>query len=397
MPNYKTGKRKKKSKRAKTAETTRMKKRPSHITSDRRILLSWAVRGTPVEFAKFRDYALKARRSLPVWIDGVAYDKLLHTDRGKMITDLQDAEVHADPDASASAFVDALNWLLDWVPPVFNFGTKIWQQSMSPYQGDSENAVDRTYAGLVGATYDGTRPYVVDHYKRQDQFDGEYIAVWDSPDGHRLIAVRGTKWSHLNDVGQDLRIAFTGSVGDAVSGEILRVLAATGKDVVVDLAAHSLGTSLALKAYDTDPRLYNRIHETYLYNPAYSPLVGSAMIARYEADDNVRFFVNTGDLVSIGGLGLNGPVNAVYHHDGSHNLSQWQWPKGHTGNVYYNPPPDRVHPTKQIVPLKKQQEEEEDETDPDDPGDLAGAGVQDAGDVQVDFGNEGFEQIIASL
>ena len=339
MPNYSTGKRKKR-KKPKPAATR--KKRPSHITRDRRILLSWAVRGSPVDYAKFREYALQARKSLPVWIDGVAFDRLLHTDRGQMVQALQEAEVHADPDADSGFFVDALNWLLDWVPPVFNWGTKIWQQSMQPYKGDSENSVDRTYASLVGATYDTTMPYVLDHYKRQPEFDSEYIAVWDSPDGHRLIAIRGTKMS-LGDLAQDARIALTGTVGDEVSRELLRILAATPKEVVVDLAAHSLGTSLALKAYDVDPRIYNAVHETYLYNPAYSPFVGSAMVARYEADENVRFFVNTGDLVSIGGLGAKGPVNAVYHHDGTHSLSQWQWPTGHTGKTYYEPPPDRVH------------------------------------------------------
>ena len=38
-----------------------------------------------------------------------------------------------------------------------------------------------TYASLVGATYDTAMPYVLDHYKRQDQFDGEYVAVNSAP------------------------------------------------------------------------------------------------------------------------------------------------------------------------------------------------------------------------
>jgi hypothetical protein len=421
MPNYSTGKRKKKRKPKQTPATTR-NKRPPHITRDRRILLHWAARGSPIDYAKLREYALEARKHLPVSIDGVAFDKLLHADRGLMVEALQDAEAHADPDADSGFFVDALNWLLDWVPPPFNWGTKIWQQSMQPYKGDNENAVDRTYASLVGATYDTTMPHVLDHYKRQAQFDSEYIAVWDSPDGHRLIAVRGTKLSHLKDLGQDVRIALTGGVGDELSSELLRILAATPKDVTVDLAAHSLGTSLALKAYDMDPRIYNAIHETYLYNPAYSPFVGSAMIARYEADENVRFFVNTGDLVSIGGLGAEGPVNAVYHHDGKHSLSQWQWPEEH-GKTYYEPPPDRVHVHPQpmtvtkrgtglhipkdagpdyvippqdfwantIVPSVNGQDAEHPEGGAAPPdGDLAEH-------VEVDFGHEDFESILATL
>lgn len=415
MPNYSTGKRKKKVKAVPTPATTR-KKRPSHITRDRRILLSWAVRGSPVDYAKFREYALQARRSLPVWIDGTAYDRLLHTDRAQMVEALQEAELHADPDAKTSWYVDALNWLLDWVPPVFNWGTKIWQQSMQPYRGDNENAVDRTYASLVGATYDTAMPYVLDHYKRQAEFDSEYVAVWDSPDGHRLIAVRGTKFSHLKDVGQDVRIALTGGVGDAVSAELLRILAATPKDVVVDLAAHSLGTSLALKAYDTDPRIYNAIHETYLYNPAYSPFVGSALVARYEADANVRFFVNTGDIVSIGGLGAKGPVNAVYHHNGSHKLSQWQWPQGSSGTTYYEPVPDRVHVHPAPMTVRRQlpgatdfspeqilantivessSVKEEDVKRPE--GSVLQLGAEDTEHIEVDFGNEDFESVLATL
>ena len=186
-----------------------------------------------------------------------------------MIEEIQAAEEH---NISAGWFLDAVNWLFDKVP----FGNWLWpvsaaQSSINAMKGDGLNEVDEQYARLVGATY-GTvdqRPYVIDHWKRQVQFDSSYVSVWDNRDGHRLIAVRGTQGAA--DIGEDILVGLTGVSTDVIGSELLQILAATPKGMVVDLASHSLGTSLALQAYK-NKTIYNGIHETYLYNPAYSPL-----------------------------------------------------------------------------------------------------------------------------
>ena len=44
------------------------------------------------------------------------------------------------------------------------------------------------------------------------------------------------------------------------------------------------------------------MHETYLYNPAWSPIMRGS-VDHFERDTNVRYFINLNDLVSMGPLG----------------------------------------------------------------------------------------------
>ena len=295
------------------------------------------------------------RHSLPAYIDGTAFEQLLHVDRLTMIEQIQAAEEH---NVSAGWFLDAVNWLFDKVP----WGNWLWpvsaaQATINAQKGDSLNEVDEQYARLVGATY-GTideRPYVIDHWKRQVEFDSSYVSVWDNPDGHRLIAVRGTQGTG-QDIGEDILIGLTGQSTDVIGNELLQILAATPESVVVDLAAHSLGTSLSLQAYG-DSTVYDGIHETYLYNPAYGPLVRGSSTA-FEQDPNVRFFMNTRDVVSIGGLGHRAPANVVYRSAGNpisaHSLAQWQGSTSYQEPIYHSPPEARKHAHKAVFgPLER--------------------------------------------
>ena len=72
----------------------------------------------------------------------------------------------------------------------------------------------------------------------------------------------------------------------------------------------------------------NRVHETYLFNPAYT-IGGRGSTNEYEKDKRVRYFINSGDIVSLGSLGSSGPVNMVLRHPHSlnplkaHTIDQW--------------------------------------------------------------------------
>ena len=294
MPSYATKPAKKK-----------VRKYPKRLPRDVHKRLRWAARGTHRDYEKLRQLAKKARASLPSHVDAAAFEKLMHVDRLEMIEHIQAAEEH---NVSAGWFLDAVNWLLDKVP----FGNWIWpvsaaQSSINSLKGDGLNEVDEQYARLVGATYGpvGERPYVIDHWKRQVQFDSSYISVFDNPDGHRVICVRGTQGTG-QDIGEDILVGITGRSTNVIGNELLQILAATPESVTVDLAAHSLGTSLALESYK-DKLIYNAIHESYLYSPAYSPFLRGATDA-YERDENVRYFINTRDVVSMGGIGHRAPA-----------------------------------------------------------------------------------------
>ena len=170
MPSYKTRRTNKPAKK-------RVRKYPKRLPRDVTKRLRWAARGTQKDYEKLRDLASKARHSLPAHIDGVAFERIIQVDRLRMIEEIQAAEQH---DISAGFFMDGLNWLLDKIP----WGNWLWpvsaaQSSINSQKGDGLNEVDEQYARLVGATY-GTvedRPYVIDHWKRQVEFDSDYISV----------------------------------------------------------------------------------------------------------------------------------------------------------------------------------------------------------------------------
>ena len=345
--------------RTRTAPPTRQAKRgkqkyAKRLPRDPAKLFRWAARGSLVDYEKLRDLARKARHSLPTHIDGQAFERLTQIDRLRMIEEIQAAEQH---DVSAGFFLDAVNWLLDKVPwGNWNWPVSAAQTSINAMKGDGLNEVDEQYARLVGATY-GTlaeRPYVIDHWRRQVEFDSEYVSVWDNPDGHRLITVRGTQSGA--DIAQDVLIGLTGSSSDLIGAELLQILAATPTGVVVDLAAHSLGTSLALEAYGNST-IYNAIHETYLYNPAYSPIVRGTADA-YERDSNIRYFINTLDVVSMGSFGHQAPSNVVFRSSGdSHQIAQWQGSSAYQDPIYHAPPETKLQAHKVVYDSNKDETE----------------------------------------
>ena len=384
--------------RSRTTRTPKRKVRkyPKRLPRDPHKLLRWAVRGKPKDYEKLRQLARKARRSLPVHIDQDAFARLEKIDRLTMIDEIQAHEQH---DVSAGFFLDATNWLLDKIP----WGNWLWpvsaaQSSINSQKGDSLNEVDEQYARLVGATYGGleNRPYVIDHWKRQVQFDSSYISVWDNLDGHRLITVRGTEGA--GDIGEDILVGVTGNPTNRIGSELLDILAATQDGMVVDLAAHSLGTSLALQAY-TNKGVYNKIHETYLFNPAYSPFLRGKTDA-YEKDASVRYFINIKDPVSMGGSGHKAPRNVVYRSEGNpisaHKLAQWQGSSSYQEPIYHAPPETRVHAHKQALQLTKRDPEDARDADAEqipteDVGDLVPDQGQSAPPPEFDFGDVTFD------
>jgi hypothetical protein len=159
----------------------------------------------------------------------------------------------------------------------------------------------------------------------------------------------------------------------------------------VDLAAHSLGTTLALQAFGNST-IYNGIHETYMYNPAYSPIMQGSADA-YERDSNVRYFINTNDLVSMGSFGHQAPSNVVFRSNtgvtDAHALAQWQGSSAFQDPIYHEPPETRVHAHKAVFGLNKDGAETETDADPmgesDRPAEPAAGQPEPA--AEFDFGD----------
>ena len=403
MPKYRT--------RAKSATKRRgAAKRPKKFTRDPRKLLRWAVSGSRDDYGKLRKLARGLEMS-PEFLSKARVQRLASITRERMMSELiAETQAGEEHNISGGGFQDALSWVLDKVP----WGNWLWpvaagQSALKAHKGDSMNEVDEEYARLVGAGYKppDERPYVVEHWRRQAQFDSEYVSVWDNMDGHRVIAVRGT--TGTQDLGQDVLVGLTGHSTNRIGDELRQILAATPSESIVDLAAHSLGTSFALEAFNADRASFQRVHETYLYNPAYSPLLRGTSDA-YESTESVRYFINLGDPVSIGGIGHSGPSNVVYKQPGTkagafnHDLSQWQGSAEH--HVQYNAPPDhRVYQMHKAPAVYRRRDDAEEAqyylqeaADAGDDSLVPPDGVDHVfGEGSLDFGADGFTEALANL
>ena len=294
---------------------------------DRRKLSHWAVRGTHQDYAKLREHAIKHAPDRPSYVTDQALETLQNADRRSMLEATHEHDNHW--------FTDGLAWLLDKVPnvPGLKWFKGLGQASLKPFRGDHLTEVDEQFARLVNEAYKKAedRDPTFEHWNHQKEFDSNYVTVYDNDDGDRFIAVRGTKMN-VQDLAEDALIGFAGRPQNLIGDELRRVLDHTEPGRTVDVGGHSLGTSLILTAFDNDSSLQDRVHQTYLYNPAISPLTNN-VTQKYEGDDRVRYFIDLLDPVSVGGIGSKGPKNVVYrtsYHNPieSHKLTQWGGPDG---------------------------------------------------------------------
>mgnify|MGYP000138477756 CR=1 FL=1 len=320
MPRYRS---RSKSRERKARKTARAK-----IPREKRKLLHWAAKGTKADYERLRKHAHKALMGggLPGYLEPLAMEDLSNATRATLTHALHKPQAHM-----GGGLADSIAHLLDKVPGhSWSWKNALTQAALRPFRGDSLTEQDELYARLVKAGYhvEAERPDEAEGYTRQKQFDGKYVSVWDSPDNHRMIVVRGTKPTHGEDWAQNARIMMHGKPHDLVGDELQHVLEQTPSGTVIDVASHSLGTSLTLEAYTANPGMQNRIHQTFLYNPAYT-VGGRGSTNEYERDKRVRYFINSGDIVSLGSLGSSGPVNMVLRHPHSlnpmaaHTIDQW--------------------------------------------------------------------------
>ena len=323
MPKYKTRKVRAAIKRRAAAIKT--------VPRDKRQLLRWVRKGTPKDYQKLRDLAHRKLLSLPNWVDKDTIKQLGKAGQLGLNKMVQDQKPERPSDEAPKYLggklmhkvTDALSWLVQEAGggknnPIPWLGN-LPQYALKPFRGEHQTEVDEQYARLLSGGYKhkGFRPDELLGWTRVPKWDSRYVSVWDNPDGHRYIAVRGTDFAHMHDVYHDINIARTGSTYDEIGAEMQDILDDTEPSRIVDVGSHSLGTVLVLQAYKGRPDLQSRVHMTRLYNPAYNPQLIQAgwmpSVAKdFEQDQRVRYLINLGDGVSLGGLGGAGPKNVVY-------------------------------------------------------------------------------------
>ena len=320
MPRYRS--------RSKSRAAREKKRVRAQVPRDKRKLSHWAVRGSHKDYQKLREHATKLAPDRPSYVTDEALQLLQNADRRSMLEATHKRDNHW--------FTDGLAWLLDQVPrgAGVDWLKGLGQAGLKPFRGDHLTEVDEQYARLVNEAYKKSeeRDARFEHWNHQKEFDSNYVTVYDNDDGDRFIAVRGTKMN-VQDLAEDAIIGFEGRPQNLIGDELKRVLDHTEPGRTVDIGGHSLGTSLILTAFDNDDTLQNRVHQTYLYNPAMSPIAQENVTQDYESDDRVRYFIDLLDPVSVGGIGSKGPKNVVYrtsYHNPleSHKLTQWGGPDG---------------------------------------------------------------------
>ena len=295
------------------------------VPRDTRHLLHWAAKGTHADYEKLRALAKRVRGRVPSYIDQGAIDTIAESGSRRRMAE----SVHE------SSFLDSLAWLIDQVPSGGGGWIKdLAQGALKPFRGDSVNEEDETYAMLLDQAYKDAPKDTMGHWTRVPELSSDYVEVYDNIDGHRYIAVRGTKihgnWDELGaDLGQDAGLAVGLNPSNLVGEDLQRVLDHTAPGTVIDVGGHSLGTSLIAKAYDDNGELQDRIRQTFMYNPVFSPIAPRNVTDKYEQDERVRWFIDLLDPVSLGDLGGQGPKNAVYRTTFSwnpmavHSLTAW--------------------------------------------------------------------------
>jgi hypothetical protein len=321
--------------RKKAAAKRQRKTIGKSISKDKRILKRWAAQGSTADYAKLRRYVTKYTPKAPDYVSKEALERLATTDRRRMVESL-----HNDGGAvqANNEFIDALAWVAH-VMPSWPWSTDLYKNSMQGFKGDSVTEQDEDYAKLLSATYAENRPEVMEHWQRLPQYDSEYVSLWINQDGHAYIAVRGTKLTSGKDLLQDAEILVSGTVPgqSEIVPQIQRILRDLSPDVTVDAGAHSLGTTLLLKAYEQEPQIKRRIRQSFIYNPASSPLaplMPSFLNAKSSTEDfiddkTVRYFINLADPVSAGFMGDHNIANVVYRTGSalspmtSHSIESW--------------------------------------------------------------------------
>ena len=311
------------------------------VPRDKRHLLHWSARGTHTDYEKLKAHAKRVRHRVPSYIDSAAIDSIAeHGSRRRMAE-----SVHED------TFLDGLAWLIDQVPSGggWQWIKDLAQGALKPFRGDSINEEDEMYASLLDQAYKDAPKDTMDQWTRVSELGSNYVQVYDNIDGHRYVAVRGTKihgnWQELGaDLGHDVGLAVGLDPANLVGDELQRVLDNTKPGTVIDVGAHSLGTALVSKAYDDNGELQDRIRQTYFYNPVFSPIAASNVTDKYEQDERVRFFIDLLDPVSLGDLGREGPKNAVYRTNftwnpmAMHSLTAWNEGTDRPGREDVAPP-----------------------------------------------------------
>jgi hypothetical protein len=190
--------------------------------------------------------------------------------------------------------------------------------------------------------------YILDETKRADfvgdlvrdqELSSKFIDVW--VDEHReppyaLITVRGSKKPE-DFLIDDLAILGTGRSRNLIQGELSRAVNKYADAGTVEVASHSLGTTLVAEAIQGDPSLNDKIDRIDFYNPATTPLT-HAVVSDFVNDPKSHWYMCMTDMVGWGEFAESTPKNLIMlgpklNPIAAHGLEQWVKDEPETGQL----------------------------------------------------------------
>ena len=243
-----------------------------------------------------------------------------------------------DGELLGGGLMDGINFIGKRIRDVISPFKKIWNVASNIRYGFTHetNISDHTraLADMIHESYadESDRADSVGDFKRVGEYTGDFIDVWRNETTHpphTVVTVRGSKnaQDYLDD---DMRIAFTGKAENRIGADLRRVCKQFGNNGDIEVAAHSLGTTLLAEALKNDQYVDENIDKLAFFNPASSPIVKS-VVNEEAQDDRSTFYLNMGDVAGWGTMLDEQPKNLVMNKPtmnpiANHSLDQWRTP-----------------------------------------------------------------------
>jgi len=213
------------------------------------------------------------------------------------------------------------------VDALTSVGKTIWKMGSTPFKVAWHSAQNFTYplfhdnsisthTNLVATAL--SESYELDESLRADyigplirdqELSTKFLDVWI--DEHRnppyaLISVRGSKNAE-DFLVDDVAILASGRTPrNLIQSDLKRAVEKYADAGTVEVASHSLGTTLVAQSLESDPTLLEKIDRVDYFNPASSPLFES-VVSEFSQNDKSFFFENQADLVGLGQMIYSSP------------------------------------------------------------------------------------------
>ena len=246
----------------------------------------------------YADLAQNDRLSVLYAIHSEFADKKRGIDVGGGLGDAFNSVFRSLYEVGIKPFKSVYNGIANFTYPMLH------SNSVSEHTHMVATAIDESYE------LDETqRADYIQDMKRDASLSTEFIDVWvndHSNPPYALVSVRGSKKASDFAI-DDAAILATGHARDLISTDLSRAVKKYTDTHNVEVAAHSLGTSLVCQSISKNPQLLDDIDRVDLFNPASSPINMNNAVSEYSQNEKFYYYENQFDIVGLGQMLYDSP------------------------------------------------------------------------------------------